>query len=204
MFTGIIRTVSPVVKAEKKTLFAGRQGGSLFLTIQTPKGWRVRTGESIATDGVCLTVARVGKGRYTCELMTETLQKTYFGVWMPTRVNLEKSLHLSDPLDGHLVLGHVDTIGRIKKIQKQPSGVLYTFSFPEEFARLVVPKGSIAVDGISLTVVDAARDWFSVSLVEYTLKHTAIRYKRTGEPVNLEFDIIGKYLVRLYGTGGPK
>ena len=194
MFTGIIRAVSRIEKSEKKR-------GSLFLTIKTPRGWRVRAGDSIATDGVCLTVAKAGKGSYTCELMTETLKKSYFGSFIPKRVNLEKSLRMTDSLDGHFVLGHVDTIGRIKKIQKQPSGVLYTFSFPKEFACLLVPKGSIAVDGISLTVVDATRDLFSVSLVEYTLKYTAIRDKAVGEQVNLEFDIIGKYIVRLYSKG---
>ncbi|MEI6659910.1 MAG: riboflavin synthase [bacterium] len=189
MFTGIIKSTGKVLKAEKKS-------GSLYLTIQKPKGWKIKLGESISTDGVCLTVAKMASGTYTCELMEETLKKSYFGSYMPKYVNLEQSMRLGDRLDGHFVLGHVDTVGKIKSIEKMKSGTVYTISYPKAFSMFVVAKGSITVDGISLTVVEKKLNYFSVSLVDYSLKNTTIKEKKSGDPVNLEFDILGKYLLK--------
>jgi riboflavin synthase len=189
MFTGIIKSTGKVLKAEKK-------GGSLYLTIQKPTGWKVGLGDSISTDGVCLTVATMAHGAYTCELMSETLEKSYFGSYMPRSVNLEQSMKLGDRLDGHFVLGHVDTVGVIKSIEKMKSGTVYKIGYPKAFAKFVVAKGSVTVDGISLTVVAKAAGYFSVSLVDYSLAHTTIGDKSVGDPVNLEFDIIGKYLLK--------
>jgi riboflavin synthase len=196
MFTGIIKSTGKVLKAEKK-------GGSLYLTIQKPKGWKVGLGDSISTDGVCLTVAQIASGAYTCELMSETLKKSYFGSYTPKSVNLEQSMKLGDRLDGHFVLGHVDTVGKIKSISEMKSGTVYKITYPRTFSKFVVAKGSITVDGISLTVVDSspkdrlrATALFSVSLVDYSLRNTTIREKSVGDPVNLEFDILGKYLLK--------
>jgi riboflavin synthase len=188
MFTGIVKSVSKLKKAEKR-------GGSLFLTFEKPKTWKIKLGDSIATDGVCLTVAKLGRDEYTCELMTETLKKTYFGMYIPKRVNLEQALKFGDRVDGHFVLGHVDSVGEIRSISKTKRGALYAIRYPKKYAYLIVPKGSITVDGISLTIVDKRANYFSVSLVDYTLKNTSLGDKKKGSPVNLEFDIVGKYLL---------
>ncbi len=190
MFTGIIKARAQVKKAENRD-------GSLFLTIATPKSWRIKPGDSVATDGVCLTVKKVGRGAYLTELMPETLSKTSFGERVPTKVNLEPSLKFSDLLGGHLVLGHVDAAGKIESIKVQGASKVYKVSFPKQFDKFVADKGNVAVDGVSLTIVKAKKNWFTVSLVDYTLKHTVLGIKQTGQIVNLEFDLIAKYLSRL-------
>ena len=189
MFTGIIKAKGHIIHSHKK-------GGSLFLDIKKPAGWKIAPGDSIATDGVCLTVAHVARTAYSCELMPETLAKTSFGQSVPAYVNLEQALHVSDKLDGHFVLGHVDAIGTIKSIQSNSAGTVYVISFPIKFNHLVVEKGSITVDGVGLTVVDVARDEFSVALVSYTLTHTTLADKSKGDFVNLEFDILAKYITK--------
>ncbi|PIR86965.1 MAG: riboflavin synthase [Candidatus Harrisonbacteria bacterium CG10_big_fil_rev_8_21_14_0_10_49_15] len=189
MFTGIIKAVALIKHAEVKD-------GSLFLTIARPKGWRMKPGDSISTDGACLTVRSVNKKQYTVELMPETLDKTYFGKQICLQVNLEQSLRVTDRLDGHIVLGHVDAVGVIKKIANDGRAKVYTIQFPARSAALVAPKGSITVDGVSLTVTRATKTTFSVSLVEYTLNHTALGQKQIGDLVNLEFDVLAKYLYR--------
>lgn len=190
MFSGIIHAISKIEKKELKN-------DSLFLTIKKPIGWKIKRGDSIATDGVCLTVKKVLKNLYVTELMPETLDKTYFLNNTYTYVNLEKSLTLKDALDGHLVTGHVDTIGTIAEIKKRGQSKIFKVYFPKKFTKYVVEKGSIAVDGISLTVVDVGINWFTVSLVEYTLEHTILGMKKVHEEVHLEFDILAKYLEKL-------
>lgn len=190
MFSGIISAVSKIKNSRVKD-------DSLFLTIEKPAGWRIMPGDSLNTNGVCLTVKEISKTDYTTELMTETLKKTTFGKEIPKFVNLEGSLRLSDLLDGHLVLGHVDTIGRIEEIISSSRSKVYKFSFSEKFSQLVAEKGSIAIDGISLTVVEVGRNWLTVSLVDYTIKHTTLGTKKKNDLVNLEFDILAKYLQRL-------
>ncbi len=186
MFSGIVKAIAIVKKSE-------RQRDSLTLTIATPRGWRLKPGDSVATDGACLTVAKVGRGEYQCKLMPETLSKTTFGIVAPVKVNLEASLKLSSAVDGHLVTGHIDAVGKIMNVTGEESKV-YTIQFSREFRHLIAAKGSIAVDGISLTVVDVLRDSFTVSLVEYTLSHTTLGEKGAGDLVNLEFDILAKYV----------
>ena len=184
MFTGIIQAIAAVQKLE-------RQRGSLVLTIQRPRSWKLAPGQSIATNGVCLTVSKVGKNSYQAELVGETLQRTTFGKAIPKRVNLERSLTLQSPLDGHLVLGHVDAVGKIIKIVRQRGNVLYYISFPRQFSRLVASKGSVAVDGVSLTVAAVRPSQFSVALVPFTLTRTTLAM-RTGLKT-------GPYI----GRGGP-
>jgi riboflavin synthase alpha subunit len=187
MFSGIIKTIAAVKKVQ-------RQADSMTLTISTPRGWKIKPGDSIATDGACLTVAKVIKGEYQCKLMPETLSKTTFGIVAPEKVNLESSLKLSSTIDGHLVTGHIDAVGKIMNVISHDDSRVYEIQLPREFRNLIAPKGSIAIDGISLTVVGVSRDSFTVSLVEYTLTHTTLGGKGSGDLVNLEFDILAKYV----------
>lgn len=189
MFTGIIQAVTPIKQAK-------RSSGSLFLTIQKPPGWKLKAGDSVATNGVCLTVKKQEKLTYLTELSSETLARTSFRLQLPITVNVERPLRLADLISGHLVLGHVDTVGKIIAISKQRSPV-YTISLPKKFQPWLVEKGSVAVDGISLTVVDLGKSWFTVVVVDYTLRHTTLGQKNIGDAVNLEFDVIGKYIRQL-------
>ena len=189
MFTGIIQHVGVIKKTE-------RRQGSLFLTVTAPRGWKFKPGDSIAADGVCLTVQKVSKGFYTTELMPETLKKTTFGKSFPATVNLERPLKFGARLDGHLVQGHVDGVGKIEAVKKNGLSHVVAISFPQRFKKLIVSKGSIAVDGVSLTVVRVKKNVFSVALVSYTIKHTTLGKKKAGDLVNLEFDILRKYAKR--------
>ena len=190
MFSGIIQSISKVRASTTKN-------GSLFLTIDKPKGWKIKPGDSIATNGVCLTVKTLSGTKYTTELMLETLERTTFGKAVPQLVNLEPSLTLTTLMDGHLVLGHVDAVGRISELKNKGRSRVYKISFPKKYAHLVVEKGSITIDGISLTIVGCGTDWLTVSLVDYTIEHTTLGAKKTGELVNLEFDIMAKYVARM-------
>jgi len=186
MFAGIV-TDTARVKSKKA------KNGSLFLTIEKPKKWKLAKGESVAVDGACLTVTDIGRGSYGVELMAETLSKTTFGKLMPERVNLERSLRLSDRVSGHFVTGHIDGTGKIEKIVPRGTSRIFFVSFPKKFGRLLAPKGSITVDGISLTLVGVSQKSFSVAVLPYTLKNTTLGKKGKGALVNLEFDILAKY-----------
>lgn len=190
MFSGIISAVAKIKKVEEKK-------NDLFLTIQKPKGWHIKAGDSIATNGVCLTVKKVNSDSYITELMSETLSRTYFGKIKLDKVNLERPLTLSTPLDGHFVTGHVDSVGKIKEIVRIGQAKIFKIGFPKKFNKLVVEKGSITIDGISLTVVDVGSDWFTVSLVDYTLEHTTMDENKKNDLVHLEFDILAKYLNKI-------
>ncbi len=190
MFSGIIQKVAEI----KNSRIAN---GSLFLTIEKPEGWNIKLGDSIATNGTCLTVKEMEDNTYTVELMNETLQKTTFGKKVGSKVNLEPSLTLQSAIDGHLVQGHVDTVGTITKIEPVGEAKVLTIRFPSEFHKLIADKGSITVDGVSLTVVECGADWFTISLVAYTLEHTIFGKSQVGDMVNLEFDMIAKYLQKL-------
>lgn len=190
MFTGIITHTAKIISHKKKD-------GSLFLRFRRPRGFVVELGNSISTNGVCLTVCDLDKSSYITELMEETLVKTSFGREIPKAVNLENPMILNGHLDGHIVQGHVDCIGTLESIKRLKRSSVLRFTFPRKYSRYVAAKGSIAVDGISLTVIDVGGDWFTVSLVDYTLQHTTLGTKKIGEPVNLEVDIIAKYVERM-------
>lgn len=190
MFSGIISAIAKVKKKEMKN-------GSLYLTIEKPKGWKIKPGDSICSNGTCLTVKTMTKTNYTTELMPETLDKTYFDKIDYEFLNLEKSLSLDTLMDGHLVTGHVDTIGKIAKVTPSGDSKVFKITFPKKFAKYLAEKASIAVDGISLTLVDVGTDWFTVSLVDYTLEHTNMGKRKAGEMVHLEFDILAKYVEKL-------
>ena len=154
-------------------------------------------GDSIAVNGACLTAVQISGNRFEIDASPETLGTTNLSEVRPgERVNLERAMRLSDRLDGHLVSGHIDGIGSIAERKTTGNAVVLTFKVPKSLARYLIRKGSVAVDGISLTVNDRGADWFSVSVIPYTALLTTIRFKPVGAPVNIETDIIGKYVER--------
>ncbi|MCX8032879.1 MAG: riboflavin synthase [Thermoleophilia bacterium] len=191
MFTGIIEEVGVVRRLE-------RRGAGGRLTISARKVLDgTRLGDSIAVSGACLTVVDIGPGQFTVDCMPETLTRTTLGEATPGRlVNLERALALGDRLGGHLVLGHVDAVAEVLAVQRGGPAWEITFSLPEEIKACVAPKGSIAVDGISLTVVDVRDDAFTVGIIPFTLAETSLRAVREGVRVNLEADVLARYVQR--------
>ena len=192
MFTGIVEEMGLV-----KLLSMRADSAQLRLSAQTVLA-NVKLGDSIAVNGVCLTVVAFSEREFTVDVMPETLRRSNLMELKPgDTVNLERALALGGRLGGHLVSGHVDGIGRIVERRLEGNAVLFRFSVPSEILRYIIPKGSVAVDGISLTVTDTGLDWFSVSVIPHTISHTTLGRKREGEKVNLENDLIGKYVERL-------
>jgi riboflavin synthase len=190
MFTGIITKISTVERASEKE-------GSFFVVIRRPKEWKIKLGESISINGVCSTVKNLGKNSFEVEYMPETLKKTTAGTFSKGRVvNLEKSLTLNQLLDGHIVQGHIDARGKIIEIRNVKKSKVMKIQAPKKVLALIVEKGSVSVDGISLTVVEVKKDWFSISLVEYTLENTNLGTIKKGEAVNIETDILAKYIYK--------
>ncbi|PIV83571.1 MAG: riboflavin synthase [Candidatus Moranbacteria bacterium CG_4_10_14_3_um_filter_44_15] len=191
MFTGIIKRVSKVFKVCKEK-------GNLFVEIEIPSGWKIKTGESISVNGVCSTVKNVGEKSFTVEYMPETMKKATVGDFKKgTEVNLERSLRVGDLMDGHIVQGHVDCVGKITEIKRVKQSKVIKIKAPKAFMKFFPSKGSVSVDGISLTIVDSKKDWFTVSLVSYTLENTNLGKIRVRGKVNIEVDIIAKYLEKL-------
>lgn len=190
MFTGIIETLAEVVSTRK-------DGGNLVITIQTPLAGELKIDQSVAHNGVCLTVTNIQGDTYETVAVAETLQKTNLGQLTPTQfVNLERAMVFNGRIDGHLVQGHVDSVGECISCQEQNGSWLYRFRYPLEFAALIVEKGSICLNGISLTVFDVTNDEFSVAIIPYTYEHTNVSKIKPGVLINLEFDILGKYVAR--------
>jgi riboflavin synthase len=192
VFTGIIEAIGTVREYTRKP-----SGGRAHVEAGV-LAEELRLGESIAVDGACLTVSTVKGDGFTCDLSAETLDRTTLGMLrVGSRVNLERPLRLGDRLGGHLVTGHVDAVGEVAGRVPQGDGEFWRLRFPQELARLLVMKGSIAVDGISLTVAELSRDTFGVALIPHTLRFTTLGSKRLGSPVNLETDLLGKHVARL-------
>ncbi len=192
MFTGIIQDVG-TVSAVKKV------GGGIRISLQAPQSAReLKVDDSVSVNGVCQTVIQKRGIGFTVEAVEETLSKTTLGaLTVSTRVNLELPVRLQDRLGGHLVQGHVDCVGTIGNVQKKASSWLITVHFPEEFDRYVIPVGSIAIDGISLTVASTTPGSLTVSIIPHTLEKTTLASARTGGKVNLEFDLLGKYIEKM-------
>ncbi|MFC4494916.1 riboflavin synthase [Streptomyces ovatisporus] len=194
MFTGIVEELGEVVAVEELP-------GAARFRLRGPlvtKG--VRHGESIAVNGVCLTVVDTAGGEFTADVIGETLKRSCLGALRAgSRVNLERPMALGGRLDGHLVQGHVDGTGTITERTEQGSVAV---RIPPELARYIVAKGSITVDGVSLTVVEAGDEHFTVSLIPTTLEATTLGVKQAGDPVNLEVDVLAKYVERLMTHGG--
>jgi riboflavin synthase len=188
MFTGIVKKVSKIKKVSL-------ENGSLFFEVEKPKDWEIGMGDSISINGVCSTVRKIEGACFEVEYMPETIKKTTVGdLREGDLVNLEKSLKMSDLLDGHVVQGHVDTKGEIIEIKDIDESQIVSVRIPEEFMKFVAPKGSVSIDGISLTVVDTGNDWFTVSLVSYTIENTTMREAKVGDGVNIETDVLAKYI----------
>jgi len=194
MFTGIVEGIGKVKKISKDT--KNRSAIQMIVDLGI-HGKGLKTGQSVALNGVCLTVTKLSKTRCTFEMIDETTKKTDLGNLKPGGiVNIERSLKAGDRLEGHFVLGHVDGVGIIKKIQKKPKEVQIWFKVPKNLSRYVVKKGSIAIDGISLTVVELKNNLASVCLIPHTIKVTNFKTKNIGDKVNIETDILGKYILK--------
>ncbi|MFI0484591.1 riboflavin synthase [Actinomadura sp. 9N215] len=199
MFTGIVEELGEIVRIEPSD-------GSVELTVRGPLVTQDAVhGASIAVNGVCLTVVDVEDGAFTADVIKETLDKSSLGALTPgSKVNLERPVRLSDRLGGHLVQGHVDGVGKIVSREPGERWDVVSVSLPPELARYLVDKGSITVDGISLTVVEAGADRFSVALIPTTLALTTLGRKAPGDPVNLEVDVVAKYVERMLGDRGSE
>ena len=191
MFTGIIEHLGTV-----ESLIAGAEGGRL--KIHAPAvAKHLEVSKSIAVNGCCLTVVALEGEHFSADLSGETLRKTSIGEWKTgSRVNLEQPLTAGKEFGGHFVLGHVDTVGRVARLAPEGDSWWYGVEVPEEFARYVVPQGSITIDGISLTVARWNGRLAEIAVIPYTYEHTNVRGKKIGDAVNLEADVLGKYVER--------
>jgi riboflavin synthase len=189
MFTGLVEDVGKIgsLRIEK---------GSAALSVETKLPLRAMPlGASIAVNGVCLTVVKKNKSVFTVDVSPETLSRTNLqSLKVGSLVNLEQPMRFQDRLGGHLVTGHVDGVGTVAAIKPEGDFTVFSFSVPAALGALLVSKGSVAVDGISLTVNDCRRDRFSVAIIPFTLRHTNLRGRRVGDKVNIETDLIGKYV----------
>ena len=190
MFTGIIEsigTISEVIKA----------GSNKSFWINSPIANELKVDQSLSHDGVCLTVEEINGERYKVTAIIETLEKTNLKNWKPgSIINLERSLKVNSLLDGHFVQGHIDTTGICKPLIDRKGSWDLTFSFSKKFAALIIEKGSIAINGVSLTVFNVKKKTFTVSIIPYTWSNTNLQNLNKGDLVNLEFDLIGKYIQR--------
>jgi riboflavin synthase len=188
MFTGIIEEIAEVVKIEK-------EAENIHFSIKAKMTSDLKIDQSVAHNGCCLTIVNIENDIYTVTAIQETLDKTNLNEWkIGTPVNLERCMQMNGRLDGHIVQGHVDTVGVCTEIEDQKGSWKFTFQYQNE--QLTVEKGSITVNGTSLTVVDSKKDSFSVCIIPYTFENTNFSSLKVGDQVNLEFDIIGKYVAR--------
>lgn len=195
MFTGIIEATGTV------TGIRG-EGTNLIFTFRSGLASALKIDQSIAHNGACLTVTRVNNEEHEAVAIRETLQKTNLGsLKQQDTVNLERAMLLNERIDGHLVQGHVDTTGECAGRAEKNGSIEFLFRFPAQFAPLVIEKGSICLNGISLTVFNVGTGTFTVAIIPYTLEHTNLKYLQVSDKVNLEFDIIGKYVNRLHELG---
>lgn len=198
MFTGIIETIGTV------RAFVRHPSGAQVAIDAAAIAGSARPGDSLAVDGACLTVSSVDGDAVVCDLSAETLERTTLGGFrVGARVNLERPLRLGDPVGGHLVAGHVDAVGRLLSRVPRGDWAVYRIEFPGQLAPLLVPKGSVAVDGISLTIAVLSERHFEVAVIPYTLRATTLSEKPAGARVNLEADLIGKYVARQTAAREP-
>ena len=194
MFTGIIEEIGSV----KRVSVGGKSGSIEIAAKKVLEGTKV--GDSIAVNGVCLTVTSLGSSSFTADVMAETLRRSSLGsLLLGNGVNLERAMAADGRFGGHLVSGHIDGTGTISKMQKEENAVWVYIQANSEILNLIVEKGSIAIDGISLTVAGVSDSEFSVSVIPHTAKETTLLSKKAGDTVNLENDIIGKYVQKLLG-----
>ena len=194
MFTGIIQGVGKIEKINQNT----KNRSAFQMTVNLGKHAKgLKVGQSVALNGVCLSATKISKNKCDFEMIDETIKQTDLGNLAPgAKVNIERSLKVGDRMEGHFVLGHVHGVGIIQKIEKKPKEVKVWFEVPKKLVKFVVKKGSIAIDGISLTVVDVKKNNASVCLIPHTIKITNFQSKKVGDKINIETDILGKYILK--------
>ena len=193
MFTGIIETLGKITSLRT-------EGENLHITIESSITDELKIDQSVAHNGVCLTVVVIDGNKYTVTAIKETLDKTNLGTWKVNDIiNLERAMKMGARLDGHIVQGHVDEIGTCTDISEAGGSWYFTFSYASKNGNVTIEKGSITINGVSLTVVNSKETEFSVAIIPYTYEHTNFSSFTIGTKVNLEFDVIGKYVKRLIG-----
>lgn len=192
MFTGIIETIGEIKNIQQ-------EGSNAHLWIQSSLTNELKIDQSVAHNGVCLTVVEIEGDTYRVTAIDETLQKTTLGSWKTGGfVNLERGIKVDDRLDGHIVQGHVDTTALCTAIQEKDGSWVYTFEYQKNLEHTTIEKGSITINGVSLTVVDSKVNQFSVAIIPYTFENTIFKFLNLNDRVNLEFDVIGKYVSKLF------
>ncbi|WP_298901199.1 riboflavin synthase [uncultured Psychroserpens sp.] len=192
MFTGIIEDLGVVTNLK-------REHDNLHLTIQSQITSELKIDQSVSHNGICLTVVHISEQQYTVTAIKETIDKTNIGdLQIGDDVNLERAMKLGDRLDGHIVQGHVDQTGICEDIKEENGSWLFTFSYDDSLGNVTIEKGSATVNGVSLTVVNSGKKTFSVAIIPYTYEHTNFKHLKIGSKINLEFDVLGKYIQKLY------
>jgi riboflavin synthase len=191
MFTGIVETLGVITKIEKDQ-------ENLHLSLTSTITNELKIDQSVSHNGICLTVTAIEGNQYNVTAIKETIQKTNIGSWKVSDiVNLERAMRLGDRLDGHLVQGHVDQTAICTQIEEAQGSTYFTFEYDKSIGNITIEKGSITVNGVSLTVVNSGANSFSVAIIPYTFEHTNFKNIKVGDFVNLEFDVIGKYITKL-------
>ncbi|MEE1899158.1 riboflavin synthase [Flavobacterium rakeshii] len=192
MFTGIVETLGTIKEIKK-------DNDNLHVTILSGLTPELKIDQSVSHNGVCLTVVALSEDSYTVTAIKETLEKTNLKDWKEgDMVNLERGMKLGDRLDGHIVQGHIDQTGVCKSVEEANGSWYYTFEYDKNLSNITIEKGSITVNGVSLTVVNSKLNEFSVAIIPYTHEHTNFKYIQPGTVINLEFDVIGKYVSRIH------
>lgn len=190
MFTGIIESVATITDVVK-------DGSNIDFWVESAITQELKIDQSVAHNGVCLTVVAIEGDKYKVTAVEETLKKTNLGTWQKgTKVNLERSLKVGDRVDGHFVQGHVDAVATCTNKQQLDGSWLFSFTYPEAFAGLVIEKGSICLNGVSLTAFNTKDNNVTVTIIPYTYEHTNFSQLEVGSKINIEFDVLGKYLLR--------
>jgi riboflavin synthase len=191
MFTGIIETMGTITRIE-------REGGNVHYSLSSNITQELKIDQSLAHNGVCLTVVAIDGNEYTVTAIQETLDKTALKQWaVGDKINLERAMRLGDRLDGHLVQGHVDEVATCTGVEDQNGSWLYRFSYNKDSKNITIEKGSICVNGTSLTVVGSTSNTFGVAIIPYTYEHTVFHQLQKGDLVNIEFDMVGKYIAKM-------
>ena len=191
MFTGIIETMGTITRIE-------REGGNVHYSLSSNITHELKIDQSLAHNGVCLTVVAIDGDQYTVTAIQETLDKTALKQWaVGDKINLERAMRLGDRLDGHLVQGHVDEVATCTSVEDQDGSWLYRFAYSEDSKNMTIEKGSICVNGTSLTVVGSIAHTFGVAIIPYTYEHTVFHQLQKGDLVNIEFDMVGKYIAKM-------
>jgi riboflavin synthase len=191
MFTGIIETMGTITRIEG-------QGGNVHYSLSSNITQELKIDQSLAHNGVCLTVVAIDGNEYTVTAIQETLDKTALKQWaVGDKINLERAMRLGDRLDGHLVQGHVDEVATCTGVEDQNGSWLYRFSYNKDSKNITIEKGSICVNGTSLTVVGSTSNTFGVAIIPYTYEHTVFHQLKKGDLVNIEFDMVGKYIAKM-------